>query len=263
MSVHVARQIFHTAEREAAQRASLRCAVGAARASLPTNTQKAWGRARLREDCLGLALGAEVALEALAEARGVVADATAGAVAAKVVALAEEDVRAGGALLEGAVRAAGAEVADAADVLVGVPRGGVGLGGLVRELLLLDAAATVVAVARAQGALSRLAVVAVEALALAGLAVAGALVGALGGDVRDAVGGGGVGPRGGLGARALGAVVLRPGGVRVLRARVARALVVLAARAVAGAAVRAVGGDGDEADEEEGGAHHRGEKVTI
>ena len=35
---------------------------------------------RLREDGLGLALGAEVALEALAEARRVVADATAGAV---------------------------------------------------------------------------------------------------------------------------------------------------------------------------------------
>merc|ERR1719171_815991 len=222
-----------------------------------------WRRsARLREDGLGLAPGAEVALEALAEAGGVVTDATAGAVAAEVVALAEEDVGAGGAFFERAVRATSAKVADAADVLEGVPRGGVGLGGLVGELLLLDAAAAVVAVARAQRTLAGLAVVAVEALALAGLAVAGALVGALGGDVRDAVGGGGVGPRGGLGARALGAVVLRPGGVRVLRARVARALVVLAARAVAGAAVRAVGGDGDEADEEEGGAHHRRKKVA-
>jgi len=214
----------------------------------------------LREDGLGLAAGAEVALEALAEAGRVVADATAGAVAAEVVALAEEHVRAGGALLEGAVRAAGAEVADAADVLVGVPRGGVGLGGLVRELLLLDAAAAVVAVARAERTLAGLAVVAVEALALAGLAVAGALVGALGGNVRHAVGGGGVGPRGGLGARALGAVVLRPRGVRVLRARVARALVVLAARAVAGAAVGAVGGDGDEAAEDDAGGLHGGRK---
>merc|ERR1719171_3229692 len=216
-----------------------------------------WRRsARLGQDGLRLALGAEVTLEALAEARGVVADATAGAVAAEVVALAEEDVGAGGALLEGAVRAARAEVTDAADVLVGVPRGGVGLGGLIRELLLLDAAAAVVAVAREQGALAGLAVVAVEALALAGLAVAGALVGALGGDVRHVVGGGGVSPRGGLRARALGAVVLRPGGVRVLRACVARALVVLAARAVAGAAVGAVRRDGDEADEEEAGSLH-------
>merc|ERR1719327_1659266 len=133
-------------------------------------------RPALREDGLRLALGAEVALEALAEARRVVADATAGAVAAEVVALAEQHVRARRALLEGAVRAARAEVADTADVLVGVPRGGVGLGGLVRELLLLDAAAAVVAVARAQGALAGLAVVAIEALALARLAVAGALV---------------------------------------------------------------------------------------
>merc|ERR1719359_2678519 len=257
MSVHVARQIFHTAEREAAQRASLRCAVGAARASLPTNTQKAWGRARLREDGLGLALGAEVALEALAEARGVVADATAGAVAAEVVALAEEDVGAGGALLEGAVRAARAEVADAADVLVGVPRGGVGLGGLVRELLLLDAAAAVVAVARAQGALSRLAVVAVEALALAGLAVAGAAVRALLARVGGVVARGVVDPGVGLRARALGAVVLRPRGVVVLRARVARALVVLAARAVAGAAVGAVSGDERQGGEEDEDSLHR------
>merc|ERR1719182_976124 len=210
-------------------------------------------RPALREDGLRLALGAEVALEALAQARRVVADAAAGAVAAEVVTLAEQDVGAGRALLEGAVRATRAEVADAADVLVGVPRGGVGLGGLVGELLLLDAAAAVVAVARAQGALARLAVVAVKALALA-------RVGALGGDVRHAVGGGGVGPRGGLGARALGAVMLRPGRIRVLRARVARALVVLTARAVARAAVRAVRGDGDEADEEEAGAHHRGGK---
>merc|ERR1719197_1661560 len=211
-------------------------------------------RPALREDGLRLALGAEVALEALAEARG--------AVAAEVVALAKQNVAAGRALLKRAVRTTGAEITNAADVLVGVPRGGVGLGGLVRELLLLDAAAAVVAVARARGTLAGLAVVAVEALALACLAIAGALVRALGGDVRDAVGGGGIGPRGGLGARALGAVVLRPGGVRILRARVARALVVLAARAVAGAAVRAVGGDGDEADEEEGGAHHRRKKVA-
>merc|ERR1719182_1257447 len=217
-------------------------------------------RPALREDGLRLALGAEVALEALAEARRVVADAAAGAVTAEVVALAEEDVRARGALLEGAVRAAGAEVADAADVLVGVPRGGVGLGGLVRELLLLDAAAAVVAVARAQGTLAGLAVVAVEALALACLAIAGALVGALSGDMRNVVGGGGVGPRGRLRASALGAVVLRPSGIRVLRARVARALVVLAARAVAGAAIRAVSGDGHETDEEEGGAHHGEQK---
>ena len=105
-------------------------------------------------------------LEALAEAGGVIAETTAGAIAAEVVALAEEDVRARGALLEGAVRATGTKVADAANVLEGVPGLGVGLRGLVGELLLLDAAATAIAVGGAHGAHASLAVVAVEALAL-------------------------------------------------------------------------------------------------
>merc|ERR1711871_1321615 len=143
---------------------------------------------RLREDGLRLAAGAEVALEALAQAARVVADAAAGAVAAEVVALAEQHIGARRALLQRAVRAARAQVTDAADVLVGIPRRRVGLRGLVRELLLLDAAAAVVAVARAGGALARLAVVAVEALALAGLAVACAAVGALRRGLRGAVG---------------------------------------------------------------------------
>ena len=187
-----------------------------------------------------LALGAEVAGEALAQAGRVVADATARAIAAEVVALAEQHVRAGRALLERAVRATGAQITDTADVLVGIPRRRVRLRGLVRELLLLDAAAAVVAVTGARGTLARLAVVAVEALALAGLAVAGAAVRALLARVGLVVAGGIVDPGVGLRARALGAVVLRPRGVVVLRARVARALVVFAALTVAGAAVRAV-----------------------
>merc|ERR1719387_3070241 len=84
---------------------------------------------KLRQDCLRLAAGAEVALEALAEAARVVADATARAVAAEVVALAEQHVRARRALLERAVRAAGAQIAHTAHVLVGVPRRRVSLGG--------------------------------------------------------------------------------------------------------------------------------------
>merc|ERR1719181_450959 len=177
--------------------------------------------AHLREDCLALAAGAEGALEALAQAARVVAEAAAGAVAAEVVALAEQHVRARRALLERAVRAAGAQVADAADVLVGVPRVGVRLGRLVRELLLLDAVTAVVAVGRAHGTLACLAVVAVEALALARLAVAGALVRALDAHVRRVRGRRRVHPRRALGARALRAVRLRPRGVVVLRARVA------------------------------------------
>merc|ERR1719478_637057 len=171
-------------------------------------------RADLGEDGLRLAASAEVALEALAEAGGVVAEATAGAVAAEVVALAEEDVRAGGALLKGAVRATGAKVTDAANVLEGVPGLGVGLGGLVGELLLLDAAAAAVAVGGAHGT-------------LAGLAVAHAFHGALDLGVGAVVSGGVVDPGGGLGAGAHGAIVIGPRGVGVLRAGVAGALVVV------------------------------------
>merc|ERR1719310_2405427 len=182
--------------------------------------------ADLGEDGLRLAASAEVALEALAEAGGVVAEAAAGAVAAEVVALSEEDVRAGGALLKGAVGATGAKVTDAANVLEGVPGLGVGLGGLVGELLLLDAAAAAVAVGGAHGTLAGLAVVAVEALALASLAVAHALHGALDLGVGAIVSCGVVNPGGGLGAGAHRAVVLSPRGIVVLRAGVARALVV-------------------------------------
>merc|ERR1712070_853744 len=167
----------------------------------------------LREDGLRLAPGAEVALEALAETGGVIAETTAGAIAAEVVALAKEDIRSRGALLEGTVRATGTKVADAANVLEGIPGLGVGLGGLVGELLLLDAAATAIAVGGAHGTLASLAVVAVEALALASLAVAHALHGALDLGVGAIVSGGVVDPGGGLGAGAHRAVVLSPRGI--------------------------------------------------
>jgi hypothetical protein len=203
----------------------------------------------LGEDGLGLAAGAEVALEALAEAGGVIAETTAGAIAAEVVALAEEDVIAGGAFFEGAVGATGAEVANATDVLEGIPGLGVGLGGLVGELFLLDAAATAVAVGGAYGTLAGLAVVAIEALAFTGLAVAHALHGAFDLGVGAIVSGGVVNPGSGLGAGTDGAIVSGPGGVSVLGTGVASALVVAAAGAVATAAVGAVRRNGDEGDE--------------
>ena len=78
--------------------------------------------------------------------------------ATEVVALAEEDVRSRGAFFEGAIGATGTKVADAANVLEGIPGLGVGLGGFVSELLLLDAAATAVAVGGAYGTLAGLAV---------------------------------------------------------------------------------------------------------
>merc|ERR1712046_329112 len=84
----------------------------------------------LSEDGLVLALGTEVASEALAQTSGVVADTTAGAVTALLVTVAEEDIRAGRALLEGAVRATEAHVTDAANVLHSIPRGSVRLASL-------------------------------------------------------------------------------------------------------------------------------------
>merc|ERR1719453_1583868 len=200
-------------------------------------------------DGLVLAAGAVVADEALAEARAVVADATAGAVATLGVAVAAEHIRTRWALLERAVRAAEAEVADAAHVLHRVPRRGVRLVRLRRQLLLRVADATAVAVVGAHGTLARDAVVVVKAVALARLAVAHALVRALHPRVglvradRDGH------PRRALRARALRAIVLGPRHVAV-RAGVAAALVVHAARAVARAPVRAVRRDerreGDE-----------------
>merc|ERR1711988_624302 len=183
----------------------------------------------LGEDGLRLALGAEVTLEALAEAGGVIAKTTAGAIAAKVVALAKEDVTAGRAFLKGAVRTTGTKVANAADFLKGIPRLGVGLRGFVCKLFLDDAAATVVAVGWAHGALTGLAVVSVEALALASLAVARSLHGAFYLGVGTVVGSGVVNPGSGLGASAHGAIVLGPGRIVILRALVARALVVTTA----------------------------------
>jgi len=78
--------------------------------------------------------------------------------ATEVVALAEEDVRSRGAFFEGAIGATSTKVADAANVLEGIPGLGVGLGGFVSELFLLDAAATAVAVGGAYGTLAGLAV---------------------------------------------------------------------------------------------------------
>merc|ERR1719405_226090 len=133
----------------------------------------------LAEDGLVLAARAVVADETLAEARRVVADAAARAVAALRVAIAAEHVRARRTFLERAVRAAEAEVAHAADVLHRVPRGRVDLSHLGRKLLLGVADATAVAIVGADSTLARDAVVVVEAVALARLAIARALVRAL------------------------------------------------------------------------------------
>jgi len=187
-----------------------------------------------------LALCAEVASKALAQPAGVVTDATAGAITSPLVAIAKEHVWARWAFFEGAIRATVAKVAHTANMLHGVPRGSVSLSGLAGKLLLCVADATAGAVIRADGTLARNAVVVLEALALAGLAVTDALVGALNLRVSFVGSGGHSNPRSTLGARAEGAVVLGPRWIAV-GAGVANALVVARAGTVAGAPVRAVG----------------------
>jgi len=186
-----------------------------------------------------LALGTEVASKALAQTSGVVADTTAGAVAALLVTVAKEDIRARRALLEGAVRATEAHVTDAANVLHSIPRGSVRLRSLSSELLLGVADTTAGAVIRAHGTFTANTIVVVETLTLASLAVADALVGAFNLRVGLVSGSGDSNPSSSLRASTEGAVVLGPSSVSV-RASVAHTLVVGRARAVAGAAVGAV-----------------------
>jgi len=205
-----------------------------------------------------LALGTEVSSEALAETTRVIADAAAGAVAAPLVTVAEEHVRSRWALLKGAVRTTVAQVTNAANMLHCVPWRVVGLGSLSSELLLGVADTTAGAVVRANSTLAGDAVVVLEALALAGLAVTDALVGALNLRVCLVGGGSDSDPCSSLWACAKRAVVLSPSGVAV-RAGVAHALVVPSARAVAGAPVRAVrgsqGGVAGKGNEKEGTCH--------
>ena len=123
-----------------------------------------------------LALGTEVAREALAQTSRVVADAAAGAVATLRVPVAHEDVGAGRALLEGAVRSAESHVANAAHVLHGIPRRVVGLVCLYSELLLRVANSSASTVVGAHRAFARNAIVVLKALTLTGLTVANAFI---------------------------------------------------------------------------------------
>jgi len=190
----------------------------------------------LSEDGLVLALVAEVPREALAEAVGVIADTTAGAVAALLVTVAEEHIGARGALFERAVRSAEAQVAHAAHVLHGVPRRVVGLAGLNSELLLRIADTPAGAVVRAHRTLARDTVVVLEAFALAGLAVANTLVGALNLGVGIIRRDGNGHPGSSFRASTRRAITLRKGEVTVWP-EVARALVVSRARTVSGAPI--------------------------
>ena len=209
----------------------------------------------LTQDSLVLALGAVVAGEALADAGGVVAGSSAGAVAALGVAVSLEHIGAGGALHEGAVGASAAEIAHAAHVLLGVPGGGVCAVSLGGELLLGEAHSGVGAGVGADGSLASNALVVGEASALSGGAVAVTLVGALHDGV-EVVGGLDVSDPGhGLGAGALGAISGGPGSLAIL-AVVAGALVVGPAGSVAAAPVGAVGDSDSSQSRNENGTEH-------
>mmetsp|Transcript_16639 Transcript_16639/g.34738 ORF Transcript_16639/g.34738 Transcript_16639/m.34738 type:complete len:290 (-) Transcript_16639:1074-1943(-) len=164
----------------------------------------------LREDCLLVAPVAEVACEASAQARSVVADATAAAVAPLLVAITVHDIRAGRALLERAVRPAVARVANAAGDLLSIPRCGICHARLLCQELLRVADTVLAAVVRAHGPLARNTRVAIEALADATLALADAFVRALDHRVGLVGGGGDSHPCRSLWAGALGAIGCLP-----------------------------------------------------
>jgi len=222
---------------------------------------------------LELALGSEVAGEASAGSRFVVAGSAPGAIAPLSSAISAHNVSIGRAFAKGAVRSTGANVTDAALLLDRVPRGVVCLAGFAGELLGGNADTTPRAVVRADGTFAGITIVVVEALACASLAVALSLVGALGTVVAAVILLGDGNPCSTHGASASGAVVASPCGVNVARVSgnvglgvcnsgvvvllgVARALIVSAACAVAGAAVRAVG-----LREAQGGKDGNGEEL--
>ena len=171
----------------------------------------------LTEDCLVLAFVSIVSGEALAESLTVVADSTSRAVTSLGVSVSEEDIRSGGALLEGAVRATEAKIALATDMLKGIPSSGVGgsisVGGSKGGLGKADSA--VVAVRGTHGPLAGHTLVSVEALTLSGLAVAGSLVGALHTWVSIVGSDSSCRPGKALGAGTEGAVVLSPGRIAI------------------------------------------------
>lgn len=126
-----------------------------------------------------MTLGAVETRETRADAGSVVAEASAGAVSACLVAIAVERIGAGRALLQVAGRATVAGVAEAAHVLHGIPRLRVCAASLGSQVLLGPAGSAVIAVVGAKGTLASNTVVSGETVASAGGTVARTFVGAL------------------------------------------------------------------------------------
>jgi len=128
---------------------------------------------------LVLASRAEEAGEAPAETGRVIAQSATRAVAAGLVSVAVKRVRASGALLELARRAAVAGITEAADMLHSVPRSRVDAIGLGSKVLLGPACAAIVTVVGAVSALTSSAIISGEAVAESSSAIAESLIRAL------------------------------------------------------------------------------------
>jgi len=133
----------------------------------------------LEDGGLVLAVGSVETREARAGSVAEVANTSSGAIAAGLVAIAVQRISARGALLQLAGGSAVASITEASDVFHGVPRSVVGAAGFVCKVLLGPASTAVIAVIRAGRTLACNTIITREALALASLAVARSLVGAL------------------------------------------------------------------------------------
>lgn len=176
--------------------------------------------------------------EARAGAGRVVADTTARAITASLTAVAIERIRARGALLLVASRASVARVAEATNVLHGIPRQTVGTRALGGQDLLGPASSAVVAVVGAGSSLASNSFVPGEALARANLAVTETLVGALSPRVNVVSVDNSADPSEVPGAGSQGAIRASPLGLAI-EADEAVAVVVHLASAVVGAVVLA------------------------
>jgi len=133
----------------------------------------------LKDGSHKLALGAVVTREARASSVIVVADSSTRAVTSSLVTISINRIGTSGTLLQFTAGASESSVAQAADMLVGIPRCRVSPSSLVSQDLLRPASSTVITVVRAHGTLASNTIVTREALASTSLAIASSLVGAL------------------------------------------------------------------------------------
>jgi hypothetical protein len=118
--------------------------------------------------------------EAVAQARGIVAHASAGTVATSFVSESLKGVRTRRTLPQGAAGAAPAGITHTAHVLPCVPRDAVGAHRILGQDAFWQALALIVTIVGTRGALACYTLVACETITSPQLAVAGTLVGALG-----------------------------------------------------------------------------------